>query len=131
MTNKTQKKEGFVALISVVIISAILLLVAVTLSLSGYYGRYNILDSELKKRSVAIAEACVDTALLNLANNPSYTGNATTTIGSDACYVGTVTGAGTKTLKARSMYKNYYTDLKVVVNASTLSVVSWEETPSL
>ena len=38
--------KGFVALTSVVIISAILLLVATSLSLSGFYGRFNILESE-------------------------------------------------------------------------------------
>jgi len=128
---KYEKNSGFVALISVIIISAILLLIATSLSFSGFYARYNILDSEFKKRSSTIAEACVDVALLKLTTDTSY--NPTNTIvavGGDSCTIQSITTSGTnKTIYTRSSYKNYITNLKVVVNITNFSVVSWEELP--
>ncbi len=128
---QTDTQHGFIALMSVIIVSVILLLIATTLSLSGFYGRYDILDSELKERSTANAEACIDQAVLELANNPSFLGNATTTIsGTYSCYIGLVDSsvAGKFTFKTRSMYQNMYTNVKVTVNSSTFDTISWEET---
>lgn len=123
-------QNGFVALMSVIIISAILLLVAGTLSFSGFYSRYNILDSELKDRSSALAEACVDHTLLKIATNPAYSGAATTSIGSEQCYTYPITpSTPTETFETLSLYKNYYTHLRIKVSAPSLSIISWEELP--
>lgn len=60
-------QRGFIALFSVVIVSFILLLITVTLNFSSLFGRFNILDSEFKERSVNLASACVSVARLNIA----------------------------------------------------------------
>ena len=44
-----RRNKGFIALISAIVISVILLLIAANLSLTSFYGRSNILDSELKE----------------------------------------------------------------------------------
>src|SRR3989344_8321294 len=97
----TKSNKGFVALISAIIISVILLLIATNLSLTGFYSRSNILDGELKEISSGYAEACVDTALLKLANDSGYTGGDSVNVdgltGDDCTY--TVTGVGTKTIE--------------------------------
>ena len=59
--------SGFIALFSVIIISFVLLIVAVTLNFTGFSGRFNILDSESKERSNALAEACIDSGRLAIA----------------------------------------------------------------
>ena len=61
-----KRNKGFVALMSAIIISVILLLIITNLSLTAFYSRSDVLDSELKDRSSALAEACVDTAILKL-----------------------------------------------------------------
>lgn len=122
--------RGFIALMSAVIISAILLLVVASGSFSGFNSRFNLFETEMKERSSALADACADQTLLELANDSSYVGNATTTIGSDACYTGPITtSGGQKSFKTRAYKSNAYTTLEVVVNASSLSVVSWQEVP--
>jgi hypothetical protein len=127
--NNTNK--GFIALISAVLISAILLIVATTLSLSSFYGRYNIFDSEMKERSFTLAEACADIALVQLAIDSGYSGNATTTIDSDECHIGPVTASGSERIfKTRAIYSDYHSNLRVTVDSSTLSVIAWEETPN-
>jgi hypothetical protein len=81
-----KKEKGFIALFSVVIISFVLILVAVTLSFTGYFSRYDILDSENKKRSEALAEACLESARLAIAiDNYSFT-KTEVSVGNEKCY---------------------------------------------
>ncbi len=120
--------KGFVALISSIIISAILLIILTTLSLGEFYTRYNILDSELKERSRDIADACVDETLLAIANNSAYTGNETKTVNENTCFIDTVvTNGSEKSFRIRAIYQNYFTSLKIIIDSSTLNVLSWEE----
>ena len=129
--NYCNKTEGFVALISVVLISAILMLVATSLSFSGFYGRYNVLDSELKAQSKTLAQSCVDTALLKLAHDYTYNPlHEIISIGENSCTIESLMASGTqKILRTNSNYKNYTTNLIVTIQSANLSIVSWEETP--
>lgn len=120
---------GFIALISAIIIAAILLVITATISLGSFYSRYNVLDAELKEQSLALAEACADIAMIEILNNSGYLGNATTTISTEECYIGPILVSGSNIiLKTRSMYKNYNTNMEIVLNANTLEVIRWEET---
>ncbi len=125
--------RGFIALISVIVVSVVLLLTATILSFSGFYARYNILDSEMKKRSAALADACVDEARIRLAADPAYLGNATTTVGDGQCYVGVIDAISSPSealFKTRSMYKKYYTVYTVRVRLSDAAILSFEEVPA-
>ena len=115
---------------SAIIIAVILLLIVVSGSVTSFYGRLNVLDGEYKEGSLSLAEACADQALLELAVDPSYTGNATTTVAGERCYVGPITGTTQKSFKTRGIYHNSYTALAIVIDANTLAVVSWQETPT-
>lgn len=128
----SQKNKGFIALMSAIIISVVLLLIITNLSLTGFYSRFNILDSELKSRSSALAEACADSALLSLSQNSGYTGNTTITVsGSDTCTIKTIApSANPIIINTRAVFKQATTNLLIKVNKSDLSVISWEEIPS-
>jgi hypothetical protein len=122
--------QGFVALMSAIIISAVLLVVITFLSYSGFNSRSNALHAEFKERSSALAEACADQALLAIANNNSYSGDATSTIGADQCYVGVVpVGSFPKTFQTRAIYQGSYTNLRIVVSAAP-AIISWQEVPN-
>ena len=127
---RDKNQNGFIALISAIIISVILLLVVTTTSLTSFYGRSNILESEFKERSLSIAEACVDQAFLAIANDSSYGGNQDVTIGSDHCHIGGLTGSDPRIFKTQGVFQNSYTNLQIAVHPDTLGVVSWEETPN-
>ena len=124
-----KNNTGFVALMSAIIISVILLLIVTNLSLTGFYSRSDILDSELKERSSALAEACADTALLKLANNSSYTGLGTITVfGSDTCTIETIDpNTDPIVVNTKGIFQQATTKLNIKVDKSDLSVVSWEE----
>ena len=124
-----KRKSGFAALMSTIILSVILLLIATNLGLTGFYGRSDILDSELKKRSSTLAEACVDTALLKLAENPSYAGSESINVSdADTCNILSIDPAVDPIIiNTTGVFMNATTKLEVKVNASDLSLVSWEE----
>ena len=127
--------EGFIALITAIIFSVILMAVALSLNASGYFARSEILDAEYKSRSTALAEACADTALLRLAKNPAYTGPEIITVANDTCTIVSVNPpADPIIVNAKALYpspavtsQGAVTNLKVVVHATDLSVISWEE----
>lgn len=126
-------ESGFIALMSTIIISAVLLIITVSLNLTGFLGRFNIFDSELKEVSLNLAEACGDTALLNLANAVTYLGDVS--VGSDKCTIVSVQGdtpsAGKTTVKTTAMPANsrVVTNIEIVIDSISLEVITWKEVP--
>ncbi|MEK7564052.1 MAG: hypothetical protein AAB510_00585 [Patescibacteria group bacterium] len=126
---KNRHNSGFVALMSAIIISIVLLLITTNLGFTGFYSRSNILDNEFKKRSSSLAEACIDTAILKLANNSSYTGSENQTIsGSNTCNIGNIDPSSNPIIiNTTSVFQNATTNLRVEVNKSTLAIEYYEE----
>lgn len=125
--------RGFVALISAIIISAVLLLVIAASGLTTFYSRFNILDFELKERSNAVADACVDEALLQIAEgiDPSGAVLSLSQNPPDQCRIGTVTGSNQQTFKVQATSSDTaVTNLQVTFDTSNFSVVSWQEIPT-
>ena len=113
------------------------MLVIVGGSLTSFYSRFNLLDSELKQRSAAAADACASQALLQLAEDSTYSGgnpdpNIDTLILNtlDKCRVGAVSGTTQKSFKIQATSSNAVTNLAIVVDATTLATVSWMEVPT-
>src|SRR5260221_11521416 len=84
-------ESGFIALISAIIISLILITITVILNLAGYFGRFNILDAEYKETSIGLAEASVDTAILEISKGNTVAANTAVPIGSYQCPLISVT----------------------------------------
>ena len=129
--------DGYIALISAIIISVLLLAITFTLSFTGFYSRFNVLDSENKKISFDLAEACLNTAMVRLAEDPSYTPSAADKdvyldppANTKHCVIVSITGVGSsRTIQTQSIYNRAYTDLQVGVTLSVTNVTisSWQE----
>ncbi|MDO8618385.1 MAG: hypothetical protein Q7R49_00405, partial [Candidatus Daviesbacteria bacterium] len=133
MNNPINKQDGFIALISAIIISLLLLTITVVLNFSAFFGRFNVLDSEFKETSVGLAEACVDVAMLELEKNPAYTGSASIDIDSvRKCKVRLVYNSGSfKVIETQAEYNRSFTNLRVKVTIPPgVTVSSWEELPN-
>lgn len=134
LDQKKQSKKGYVALISAIIISVLLILIGATLNLSLFFSRFNTLNSEYKKQSLALAEACLDMARLKLAENFSYNGNnEEITIDGGKCFIVSVSQPAPYTIKTRGIYpialpQKSYSNIQAVVDYD-LDIVSWEEVP--
>ncbi len=131
MERNKKFNKGFIALVSVILISFVLITFAVSIGLSGFLGRLNQLESEFKEQSIASAEACVEKAIADLvAGNPT-TGAVTFGGGAYTCTIVSITAdtpnAGETTIKSQGVYKNSYTNLVVVVDSTTQAVLSWRE----
>ncbi|OGN03956.1 MAG: hypothetical protein A2831_00095 [Candidatus Yanofskybacteria bacterium RIFCSPHIGHO2_01_FULL_44_17] len=136
-------QDGFVALISAIIIGAVLVAITFALGFSSFISRANILDVEFKEKSIGLAEACVDAAIILLQGNSGYVPVAPPgdliPVGSDSCYVWSVDGVSwPKTIRVQAKYplvsnKSAYTNLEVVVStlADEVVVNSWKEILSL
>lgn len=132
ITAKSQ--SGFIALFSVIIISAILILMAITLSMSGFFGRFNILDSESKERANALVDACIDSARLAIATTSFTVGTTVPVVvnGQNCSY--TISGSGiSTTVVASANYNTTYTYYYVKVDAtdSNLPITSFKECTNL
>ncbi len=134
-------KNGFVALMSVIIISAFLLVMIFTLGLGTFLSRINVLDIEFKKTSRSLAEACANQTMLKLAQNSSYTpvssgeciGVGDTCGASGAkltCRICQVSAVGSdRTILTRAVYSGAYTNIQasITLEATNVTVKDWKE----
>ncbi len=124
-------QQGYIALMSAIIISALLLTITVSLGFSGFLGRLSIVDSQSKERSSALAEGCADTAILEATSGIYSMSAKTVNIGSDTCTIVSsqkdVPSTGQSTIKTQAVINKAYTNLKVIINNSNFTVISWDE----
>ena len=124
----SRKSEGYIALTSALVITVLITAIAFTLSLSSFFARANILNTDFKEISHALAEACIETALLKLAQDSAYAGNEIIVVGNNQCSILALESlSNQKIIKANAVFQNTTTNLKITVFSSDLSVVSWEE----
>jgi len=121
------KNDGYIALISVIILGAILLAVVASISSVTFYQASNGLDGESKERAFALAYSCLDHALLKKAQDGSYTGNETYFVGADQCAIGVITADqnGNFIIPASAVIGGASANLSVLVDKTTLQTITF------
>ncbi len=87
-------KGGFIALVSTLVISAVLMVLMFSVNTSSFYARFDALGGEYKRTALGLSESCVNAALLKVAQNYNYTlaaGGETVAVGPDLCVIRAVT----------------------------------------
>jgi len=112
-------KNGYVALMTIIIIGAIILIKTI------------IMDQNQELKSHYLANACANHALIKLQDNPNYTGNETVSIDNYDCQVGQILGSGNfnRTINASSSVAGHVANIQVVISQirpKTL-IRSWQE----
>ncbi len=125
-----KQNEGFLALFSVVIISFILLSAAVTLNFSGFFGRFNILDSESKERSDNLANSCINQARLILVSQADFTGTGQIKLAKDSCNYEILPGGKIIAWAVVNNAHTYY-QAKIDLLTATNPLISFEECKTL
>ncbi len=134
-----QRNRGFIALMSAVIISAIMLGFLFTTDKTTFYARFDALDSEYKHIASDMAEACVNQALLKLAQDYHYDSTATpVSVGDGTCSITSMTPLGpartgnsaTITINTQGSYKNTFSTFQTQVTAYSPSVTAYVPAPS-
>lgn len=131
----TKLNEGYIALISAIIISILLITITLGLSFNGFFSRFNVLDSEFKTRGINLAEGCAEIAI-----SKAIVGSDMNSSTSDCSIVRsnfTTTGA---IIETQSIINNkIYTNLRIEISTSTNTLThpnfwrieSWQEVPRL
>ncbi|MEK7195360.1 MAG: hypothetical protein AAB655_01555 [Patescibacteria group bacterium] len=132
MTITPEKRSGYIALVAALIISAALIAIVMATGQVSYLERADVSNSHFKSSSRALADACAEVALLNLGSSSSYSGNETVAVGSSTCSVLPLSSGenGARVISVYGKYQNSYTNLKITVPSSSVSVLSWEEVKS-
>lgn len=128
MVNK-QNQLGYMALIFIIILSLILAVVTISLSFVSYGFVEQGLIREHKYQSRYLAESCVQMALLRLNQSRSYVGGELVYLNKkDFCKILSVEDLGaTKLIKVQGSYLDAYTNLEIVIDSQTYSLISWIE----
>lgn len=124
-------QHGYVALLSVLIVGAASLTVALSLLMSGADSQRATLAFQQMAQARQLANACGEEALQQIQANTSYTAtNVNLVLGTNSCtYTVTNTGGSSRTIDASSTVGNIIRKIKVYVtiNATSISVIEWQE----
>lgn len=128
MLNTSRALRGYIALTSAIIISMLIMTIIFSISLAGYFSRSNVLISEYKDASLALAEGCAEKALLKYAEDNSYVGNEIITINPGQCMILPIEISGNnKIVKTKAVVQSATSNIKVIFNGADGTIVSWEE----
>ncbi|MBI2482117.1 MAG: hypothetical protein HYV76_00945 [Candidatus Vogelbacteria bacterium] len=122
--------RGYIALITTIIISLTLLMIISEQSFAGWQARFNVLNTEAKAASRALASGCVDQVLMGLIIDRSYTDTSTTTFSNGLCVIYPVnqTNPNMIEIKVQAQVNEAYTNLMVKTN-HLFTPLSWQELP--
>jgi len=123
-------KNGYVALLSVIVVGAIAVTVAVTLLLAGIGWSQTSFDLERSNQAKALVNACAEEALQQIRNSTPFTGYGSLSLGQGTCgYVVTSGGGQNRTVNASSTVGVINRKVQITITAITplIIVSAWQE----
>lgn len=139
MTLSSQGKQyrsrgGYIALISVLIAGALMLLIGVGSSLRGIDTLNAVSGEESSLRALLLGDACAEEALMRLKGDLAYSGNETIIVGGgETCRIFSLSGVGNvdRLVTTQGIVNNYVRNVRVdiaQVNPS-LTIRTWTTVP--
>jgi len=127
---KQNKKNGYVTLVTVIIVGAVILSIVLFMIKSGLDATENSQASNSSTQARFLADACAEEALQQIRDNTSFTGTNSVNFSSNSCsYSVANTGASTRTINASSTILNETRKVRVYVSALSpkITLSSWSE----
>lgn len=123
------KERGYIALISTIVISVLLITITVVIGMNNMFVRFNILDSESKEISRALAEACVDQAMLDAFHGDYYSTLTNFSIPgtSYTCKRKSYFSGNDIIIESQGEFNDSFTNLKVTVDSFTFNETYYKE----
>jgi len=129
--NKEKKNNGFIALISVVIIEALILLISIGVSLRSITESNITLDEQASNRALSLSNACAEIALMKVESVLNYNGNETIMIEGDSCEIMPLEGSGNtnRIIKTKSTIIDHTRKVKIEISqiSPIMQITSWKE----
>lgn len=128
---KEQTRSAYIALISVLIIGAVILVISIGVASRSISETQMSFSEQQSHKALALANLCAEHALLKLGKSLDYTGGELITVDEESCDVLAVQGSGSanRTIKAQSIVSGYIKKVKVEVLEvlPVIQIASWEE----
>lgn len=128
-----QRMQGYIALISIIIISALLLLVASFANLFSIGESQMGLEESQSWQAFYLAAACAEEALMSLKEDTNYQGSETLIFDNGTCDIMTIGGSGNedRTIDVLGRSQNSIRKIKVEVEQVNPEMVIrlWKEVP--
>ena len=127
-----RSRDGFAALVSTVIISAILLVAAASAARASFWARFGLFARENKKISAELAESCINIALLDLAEGKNIIFPEQIEVdGLEKCEISSIGAAasGGREIIVKANWKNSHTNIKVIAKLESGEFIlnDWRE----
>jgi hypothetical protein len=124
--------DGYIALLTVLIVGAVSLAIAVGLLLLGSNSSSMFLAEQQGAQARNLASACSEEGLEIVRDNNNFIGTANLTLGQGNCsYTVTKTTTTTRTISSTGTVNDIVrkNTVYVTIGASSISVTSWQEVP--
>lgn len=126
--NKCQ--NGYITLISVLVVGAVGVALTVSLILLGLSSSRTSFAIEQSNQAKSLANACAEEAMQQIRDSTSFTGNGNLTIGQGTCiYTVTNQGGQNRAITASGAVGAIIRKVKISINKinPAIQVVSWQE----
>lgn len=126
------KQTGSIALISILIVCAILLVLVIGTSDSQLSTAYQQLNSTSNKTSYYVSEACLEEAIGKLKSDAAYVGGVIN-VGDDGSCIVDITSGSPKTISIMSTFgdytQNYEAEVSVTTDgtANNVRLLNWQK----
>lgn len=131
MKQKITNTKGSIALIGILIISAMLIILTLGMSESNISSMYQYLNNESSQKMYHVAEGCLEETMFRIEGDITFTGT-TLSMGDVSC-TSTVSGGTTKnisiTINYLSYIQNFSAQVEVTTNgqANNVELLNWEK----
>lgn len=123
--------NGYIALVTILIISAVVLLIAVSANLLSISESDMGLEKNQASETYYLATACAEQALIGLKDSLDYPGNENLTIGDGSCYIYPPEGIGNENRVVKTSGTIYGLTRKIRIAISQVNpdmiIASWQE----
>lgn len=133
MIKNILKNKGSVALISIMLISAITLIVVIAMTEINFFTSSQSYNSQNDKTAYYAAEACLEEAIVRLEGDLNYSSGSLTFDADTSCTI-SVTDDGQKNVTIQVTYLDYVQNFSATFSyeqsgqAANLHLIDWSET---
>ena len=127
---KRYNNGGYSTLVSVLVVGAVGVAIAVSLILLGLGSLKTSFAHEQSNQAKALANACAEEALQQIRDSTLFTGSGNLTLGQGTCaYTVTSQGGQNRTITSSGTVGTIIRKVKIIINqiTPTIQVVSWQE----
>lgn len=128
--HRLSTEQGFITLLSILIVGAVGVAIALSLLLLGIGSSRSSFAIEQSDQAKGLANACADEALQQIRDSTPFTGTGNLTFGQGTCtYTVTSQGGQNRTVTASGTVGTIVRKVKVIISTINpqITVTSWQE----